>query len=62
MNPYTGQIVEVPPDEEESAKNLGFTVPVNRSLTAKEKVDHQIKLYSPCVCGSGKKFKFCCKK
>jgi uncharacterized protein YchJ len=26
----------------------------------KLKADRQLKLYSPCSCGSGKKFKFCC--
>lgn len=37
-------------------------IPVTRSLTVKERSDMQIRLYSPCGCGSGKKFKFCCKK
>lgn len=35
-------------------------VPVKRDLTERERFDHKIKLYSPCGCGSGKKFKFCC--
>lgn len=35
-------------------------IPVMRSLTAKEQADQRIKLYSPCACGSGEKFKFCC--
>jgi len=35
---------------------------VQRDLTEREKYDQKIKLYSPCGCGSGKKFKFCCKK
>lgn len=34
---------------------------IKRDLTARELMEAQIKLYSPCVCGSGKKFKFCCK-
>jgi uncharacterized protein YchJ len=33
---------------------------VQRYLRVKEKAEMQIRLYSPCVCGSGKKFKFCC--
>jgi uncharacterized protein YecA (UPF0149 family) len=48
MNTNTGQIMPLEP--------------VKRPLTVKEKADRQIKLYSPCACGSGKKFKFCCKK
>jgi hypothetical protein len=36
-------------------------IEVRRDLTAKEVSDKQIRLYSPCGCGSGKKFKFCCK-
>lgn len=36
-------------------------IPVKRDLTAIEDLEKQIKLYSPCGCGSGKKFKFCCK-
>lgn len=37
-----------------------YFVPVARDLTRLEELQHQIKLYSPCACGSGKKFKFCC--
>ena len=32
-----------------------------RKLTPTEKHEYQVKLYAPCTCGSGKKFKFCCK-
>lgn len=39
-----------------------FFIPVVRDLTAREEADKQILLYSPCACGSGKKFKFCCKR
>lgn len=35
--------------------------PITRDITAKEKYDKQIRLYAPCGCGSGKKFKFCCR-
>lgn len=31
-----------------------------RDLRVKAKYDRQVKLYSPCSCGSGKKHKFCC--
>lgn len=62
MNTQTGQLVS-PKDfnsmAQEDAKR--FTQ-VNRNLTTKEISEMQIKLYSPCGCGSGKKFKFCCKK
>ena len=37
-------------------------IPVVRTLSVKEQADMQIRKYSPCVCGSGKKFKFCCYK
>jgi len=37
-------------------------VQVKRDLTMKERADMQIRLYAPCGCGSGKKFKFCCHK
>lgn len=45
-----------PPDDERK-----FYREIKRELTPKEISDMQIKLYSPCGCGSGKKFKFCCK-
>jgi hypothetical protein len=35
-------------------------VPVIRDARVKMKADRQLKLYSNCSCGSGKKFKFCC--
>ena len=58
MDTRTGKVVEnindVPPDQRR------FYVPVQRDLRAKEKADMQIRLYSPCACGSGKTFKFCC--
>jgi uncharacterized protein YchJ len=42
-------------------KERAHFVPVARDLTALETLNRQIELYSPCGCGSGKKFKFCCK-
>lgn len=35
-------------------------VQVRRDLTVRERAEMQIRLYSPCACGSGKKLKFCC--
>jgi hypothetical protein len=32
-----------------------------RDLRAKNHCDEQLKLYAACTCGSGKKFKWCCK-
>lgn len=58
MDPGTGKLQYV--DSEAQAKVLGL-IPVRRDLTLKEVADRQIRLYSPCVCGSGKNFKFCCK-
>ena len=59
MDTRTGEIVEyqrIPAGEEK------HFVEVGRDLSVKEKADARIRLYSPCGCGSGKKFKFCCKK
>jgi uncharacterized protein YchJ len=56
MNTDTGEIRELT-----DRPATGNWIPVKRDLTAKEKADLQIRLYSPCGCGSGKKFKFCCK-
>jgi uncharacterized protein YchJ len=57
MQVTTGKLVNIDDIVESEKKNY---VLVNRDLTAKEKADKQIRLYSPCGCGSGKKFKFCC--
>lgn len=59
MDPGTGKLQWV--DSDVTARKLGL-VPVKRDLTEREKMEMQIRLYSPCVCCSGKKFKFCCKK
>jgi hypothetical protein len=62
MNTETGQIK---PWEEvqklEPAERAKY-VEVKRDLTRLEAANQQLKLYSPCGCGSGKKFKFCCHK
>lgn len=57
MDPGTGRLFNV--SDEMDAKLRGL-VPVRRDLTVKERGDMQILLYSPCACGSGEKFKFCC--
>lgn len=56
MDPNSGKLQMIQDVEEARLRGL---VPVQRDLTAKEKSDMQIRLYSPCACGSGKKFKFC---
>jgi hypothetical protein len=62
MNPYTGELHELHEltDEHKKMINECLLVPVVRDLTALERLNKQINLYSPCGCGSGKKFKFCC--
>ncbi len=57
MDRETGKLSLVRDEADAYARGL---VPVCRSLTAKEKTERQIRMYSPCGCGSGKKFKFCC--
>jgi hypothetical protein len=52
-----GRLYNDVPEVEVKVRGL---IPVRRDLTAKERADRQIQLYSPCGCGSGKKFKFCC--
>lgn len=58
MNPENGNLVALNAND---MTPKGF-IEVKRDLTDKERTDMQIRLYSPCGCGSGKKFKFCCKK
>ena len=43
-----------------TANSVG-KIPVIRDYRPKEHFDGQQKLYTPCSCGSGKKYKFCCK-
>lgn len=35
-------------------------VEIKRDLTEIDHAGRQLKLYAPCTCGSGKKFKWCC--
>lgn len=62
MDTRTGEIVDARFVNKMSYEERKHFVPVVRDLTAKERSDNQIKLYGPCGCGSGKKFKFCCFK
>lgn len=58
MHKDTGMIV----NEKDIPQELRHKfIPVKRDLTKVELANKQIQLYSPCGCGSGKKFKFCCK-
>lgn len=57
MNAYTGEIM---PLNDIPAGIKSHFVPVERDLSLLERYNKQVNLYSECVCGSGKKFKFCC--
>ncbi len=58
MNTDTGAIAMM---DEILEQDRDKYVPVKRDLTFSEMLKKQIDLYAPCGCGSGKKFKFCCK-
>ena len=53
---FESQIAQLPIEER------AFFKPVERDLTKLEALNMEISKYSPCGCGSGKKFKFCCYK
>lgn len=55
--PPTGPM---PPKGHEVVGEYAKGVLQMRDLRVKEHCDRQLKLYSPCSCGSGKKYKFCC--
>ena len=59
MHTETGEIKDESEITEEEKDKF---VPVGRKLTLKEIADLKVQKYSPCGCGSGKKFKFCCYK
>ena len=59
MDTRTGMILD---EGQIPKRQKKFFVEITRDLTAKETYEAQIRLYSPCGCGSGKKFKFCCHK
>ena len=62
MHKETGKSVPQEDVDKMLAAQREKHIPMRRNLTARKKLDAQIKLYAPCPCGSGKKFKFCCKK
>lgn len=49
------------PEEHIPAAQKKHFIEVKRDLSRIEKAQAQIQLYAPCGCGSGKKFKFCCR-
>jgi len=62
MNTETGALLDMEEVQKLHPDIRKHYIQVKRDLTAKEVADTQIRLYAPCGCGSGKKFKFCCKK
>ncbi len=62
MDTRTGELVNPEAFNDIPAVDRKFFVPVQRDLSKTEAANMQIKKYSPCACGSGKKFKFCCFK
>lgn len=62
MNIETGKLVPSEMLEKMFPAEQAKYVEVKRDLSALEEMNMQIRLYAPCGCGSGKKFKFCCHK
>lgn len=64
MNTETGQIMDMSSEafQELSPEQKVKYKPFIRDLSMSELATRQLDLYAPCGCGSGKKFKFCCKK
>jgi len=62
MDTSTGEIVPFDHIKKMPPEQQARFVEVKRDLTKLEIAAKQIALYSPCGCGSGKKFKFCCHK
>jgi uncharacterized protein YchJ len=60
MDTSNGQLVPWETVATMPPEKRGNYVEVQRDLTKLEEATKQIKMYSPCGCGSGKKFKFCC--
>jgi uncharacterized protein YchJ len=60
MNTSTGEVKPFSEVEKLPKKERAKFIPVIRDLSSKqETLKRQIGMYSPCACGSGKKFKFC---
>jgi uncharacterized protein YchJ len=62
MDTRTGRIVDMADVEAMPESEARHFVPITRDLTVQERNEKQIRMYSLCGCGSGKKFKFCCYK
>lgn len=62
MDTSNGRVYTQEEFEKMDPEKKARMVEITRDLTALEKANKQISLYSPCACGSGKKFKFCCYK
>ena len=62
MDTRTGKIIDNEAFNQLTHEEKENYIQITRDLTHKEKYEAQIRLYSACACGSGKKFKFCCKK
>jgi len=60
MNTETGEILKADALARLSQEERAKYVEIKRQLTVREVVEARVDPYSPCACGSGKKFKFCC--
>lgn len=60
MDTRTGRLIELEQLRKLAEPELQHYIEVKRDLSKKELCEMQIRLYAPCGCGSGKKFKFCC--
>jgi uncharacterized protein YchJ len=61
MDTRTGQLITDEQYQKLAGGEKRHYIHTQRDATAQERSDMQVQLYSPCMCGSGKKFKFCCK-
>lgn len=62
MDTRTGMIIPNDVLEQIPVVQQKHFTTVMRDLSKLEEAQMEIKLWSPCGCGSGKKFKFCCFK
>jgi uncharacterized protein YchJ len=62
MEIHTGKIVSMEEVKRLQVEEQANYITVERNMSEVEKLSMQIELYSPCACGSGRKFKFCCHK
>lgn len=61
MDTRTGEIVPMDEVQTRPLNERGFFKPIKRELTQGELSSGFIRPKSPCGCGSGKKFRKCCK-